>query len=354
MKPFHKLAIDIPAQVALLKQRGLNIQNDESACRLLEVVGFFRLIPYMRALQRTGPADHVFRPGVSVHALTQLYEFDRKLRLLVIDALERVEVAARSAISHHMGLRYGTHWYLHKPLFRREYRHGALLDGIGRRQEEARRDHERECRRIDASQASASRKAQLKSRRARESYTRHYTLTYSDPNLMPGWAVLEEISLGELSHLFKGLARDADRKAIAQRLFLPGPLLQSWLHSLTVVRNICAHHARLWNREFGICPEQPRKIDFAWPQYLRKPGPHGRLFTILCILELLVCRVSPQSRWGRRLYELLEDFPQINPNAMGFPVHWQLDPFWRRSAEPPCANATSPIDTPPACHPMPV
>ncbi|ALZ34723.1 Abi family protein [Pseudomonas aeruginosa] len=331
MKPFQKPAIDIPAQLALLKQRGLSIQDEAKAHCFLEAVSFFRLTPYMRPFQIPEDADHAFKAGTRLRDLTRLYDFDRRLRLLVIDAIERIEVAARAAISNHMGPTHGAHWYLQRQLFQGSYRHQELLDSIRNKQDRARQDHQRECRRIDASRASTERKEQLKNLRAKESYARHYALTYDAPDLMPAWAAMEEITLGDLSHLFKGLARDADRKAIARRLDLPGPLLQSWLHTLTTIRNICAHHARMWNRELGIRPELPKTVTFLWPQHLQEPGQHTRVFTVLCILNLLMRRVSPHTSWDRRLHELLADFPETNLRAMGFPPDWQQDPFWQLS-----------------------
>ncbi|WP_285352513.1 Abi family protein [Pseudomonas sp. ME-P-057] len=328
MKLFSKPAIDIPEQLALLKQRGLAIQDEGRAHCFLEAVSFFRLTPYMRPFQLSEDAEHGFRPGTRLHALTRLYDFDRRLRLLVIDAIERIEVAARAAISNHMAPQYGAHWYVEPRFFQRDYRHQALLDSIRSKQDKARHDHLRECRRIDTSQAPDARKGHLKSLRAKESYARHYALTYDTPELMPAWAAMEEITLGELSHLFKGLARDADKKGIARRLSLPGPLLQSWLHSLTTIRNICAHHARLWNRELGIRPELPKTVNFPWPAHLQKPGQHARMFTVLSILNLLMRQVSPHTSWDRRLHELLGEFTEINLAAMGFPSDWQNDPFW--------------------------
>ncbi|MGN8248874.1 Abi family protein [Pseudomonas sp. SMV7] len=108
---------------------------------------------------------------------------------------------------------------------------------------------------------------------------------------------MEELTLGDLSHLFQGLGRDADRKAIARLFGLPGPLLQSWLHTLTTIRNICAHHDRLWNPELGIRPERPKTASISWPQYLQRSEQHVRTSTVLCILSLLVRQVSPEATW---------------------------------------------------------
>lgn len=123
MRVFDKPVIGVPAQIALLKQRGLRIQNEAKAHRFLEAVSYFRLTPYMRTFQRKEDQDHPFRDGAGFKDLTRLYEFDRRLRLLVIDAIERVEVAVRSRISDHMGPLHGGHWYLNARLFQHTYDH---------------------------------------------------------------------------------------------------------------------------------------------------------------------------------------------------------------------------------------
>jgi abortive infection bacteriophage resistance protein len=328
MRVFHKPVIDIPAQIALLKRRGLQIQDEARAHCFLEAVSYFRLTPYMRTFQQTGNQNHLFRHGAGFRDLTRLYEFDRRLRLLVIDAIERVEVAVRSMISNHMGPLHGGHWYVNACLFQHTYDHTRLLETINAKQLAAKRDYERECQRIDRLQTSEHRKSQLKHRRASESYARHYPVNYDSPSLMPGWAMLEELTLGELSHLFKGLARDSDKKAISSQLGLPAPLLLSWMHTLTTIRNLCAHHARLWNRELGIRPELPKKPSFSWPIALIQEGPHPRIYPVLCILNHLTCRVSPHSRWDIRLHELMREFPQVDQRAMGFTEHWHQDTFW--------------------------
>lgn len=195
----------------------------------------------------------------------------------------------------------------------------------------ATRDYERECLRVDRLHTDDNRKDHLKRQRAKESYARHYPNTYDHPSLMPGWAMLEELTLGDLSHLYKGLARDADKKAVARRLGLPAPLLQSWLHTLTTVRNMCAHHSRMWNRQLGIRPELPRKANFPWPNHLLQPGPHTRIFSTLCMLNHLVHQISPHTHWDQHLYHLISDFPHLNLKAMGFPRDWYQDPFWHVS-----------------------
>ncbi|SED33879.1 Abi family protein [Pseudomonas marginalis] len=328
MRTFSKPAIDVPAQLELLKHRGLNVQDEVGAASFLQSVSFFRLTPYMRPFQQPEDVNHRFRDGSQFEQLTRLYDFDRQLRLLTMDAIERVEIASRSAISNHMGPAHGSHWYINSQMFHQMFDHQRLLTTLSLKQSTAMRHFQRECESIDRLRADDMRKRLLKRQRAKESYARYYPATYVHPPLMPGWAMLEELTLGDLSHLYKGLAKDADKKAIAKRLGLAAPLMQSWLHTLTTIRNMCAHHSRLWNRELGIRPELPRKANFLWPGQLFQPGPHTRIFAALCILNHLMHQVSPHSHWDQRLHRLIYEFPEVSLKAMGFPLDWYQDPFW--------------------------
>jgi len=125
-----------------------------------------------------------------------------------------------------------------------------------------------------------------------------------------------DAGLHQITHLY-----DFDRRS-------PAPLLAFWLHTLTVVRNICAHHARLWNRELGIRPERPRQSDFPWPTYLHETAPLTRIAVVLAILHHLMQQASPNTRWHQRLIELFDAFPDISRRALGLPDDWQADTFW--------------------------
>lgn len=328
MAVFTKPAITPIEQLELLKKRGLTIIDESRSLCFLEAVSFFRLTPYMRPFQN-GNSDHQFKDGAKFSQLTKLYDFDRRLRLLVIDAIERTEVAVRAHISNELGCKYGAHWYLDKAHFKKTYQHQRLLQAVQEKQQAALDDYARECQRIEQLKTTDEKyKTYLKNKRRQESYARHYALTYQQPDLMPSWAMLEEISLGELSHLYKGLARDKDKKSIANGFDLFPPLLESWLHTLTVIRNICAHHARLWNRELGIKPAYPTQKDFSWPSYLNKDHPHTRIAIVFSILHHMMQRVSPDTGWHNRLFSLFDEFSDISLKSMGLPDDWKEDEFW--------------------------
>lgn len=320
----------MPQQIQLLKDRGLKFKDEYRATLFLEAVSFFRLTPYMRPFQNYGDSQHHFKVNVGFRQISQLYEFDRRLRLLVMDAIERVEVATRARISTHMGPMYGAHWYLDKQWFKNRYDHTRLMVTINEKQQKDQLSYRKECERIDNSkQTDDAHKAKLKQRRAQESYGRHYPLAYCQPIYMPGWAMFEELTLGELSHLYKGLANDSDKKAIARSVGISAPLLESWLHTLTMIRNICAHHGRLWNRELGIKPEKPKSTNLVWPQYLKGDNSHTRIAVVLAILHHLMQQVSPHTHWHFRVIELFREFEEIPLSAMGLQDNWKEDEFWK-------------------------
>lgn len=330
MREFIKPVINIEQQIQVLKNRGLTIQDEAKAKLFLQAVSYFRLSPYMRPYQLNHNPSHSFKPAATFKQVTQTYEFDRKLRLLIMAAIERVEVAVRAIISNYLGPKYNNaHWYLDRGLFKQRYAYYRLLQTIDRKQADALQSYQRESQRIDkARDKSTQDKETLKARRAKENYARHYSLIYSKPGLMPGWAMLEELTLGDLSHLYAGLAKDADKKAIAQMLGLSMPLLESWLKTLTTIRNICAHHDRLWNRELGIKPELPKDNAIQWPSYHKHTQDNMRVAVVVSILQHFMLQISPHDDWKKKLIQLLQDYPEIQKTMMGFPSDWIKDPVW--------------------------
>lgn len=321
MTRFTKPALTAQQQLDLLIERGLQVQDTERALRLLEVTTLFRLSPYMRPFQNPADSAHVFMPGSQLAHIVRIYRFDSDLRQLMMMALERVEVAVRACISNHMAPSYGPHWYLERNLFSSRYRHRNMIGDIEATLAAERAKFQREQQQIHSSHVPDKVKQRRIDSRKRDNYPRFYAETYSNPDLPPSWAALEMMSLGTISHLYQGLAKDRDRKSIANRFGLPQRVLGSWLHTLTFVRNICAHHARLWNRELGI----PPRWDDGIPTPDGRPGRDvpRRLFTVLAMLTYLTTQISPDTRWPGRLQALLAEYPDIPRKPMGFPDDWQ-------------------------------
>ena len=134
------------------------------------------------------------------------------------------------------------------------------------------------------------------------------------------------MSFGKLLTMFNGIS-DGIKKTIAKQYGIEDKILKSWMGSLNVIRNICAHHGRLWNRELGFKPLIPRKKKH--PQWhIPVAIPQNRAFGILTILHYLLSYIAPQSKWHNRLIQLLNAYPEISQKSMGFPENWQNSPIW--------------------------
>ena len=313
---YDKPPLSLDELVGRLVERGLHVPEPERAARYLRHIGYYRLSPYAIPFQQAG-ADHTFRPGVSFDDLLDLYVFDRALRLLVMDALERVEVAVRAALTDHTSTTHDdSHWYTEARHFQDRTRHVKLMKII-----------QETCDvRLRGSPESGD--DSLVHRSALE----HYLTTYGSPDLPPSWLMVESLTIGQLAGLYKNLAARSDRTAVAKSIELTEPVLASWLATYVRVRNVCAHHGRLWNLGLGVYPAIPASPKISWltdPDALPENS-KKRLYPVLISLQSVLDMVSPRSSWARRLHELLSTRPQMNLAGMGLPTNWADDDFWRR------------------------
>lgn len=313
---YSKDALSLDALVERLSDRGLKITDRTRTARYLRHIGYFRLSPYTIPFQQGGP-DHLFRDGVTFDDVLDLYVFDRLLRLLVMDALERVEVAVRAALTDHMSTIYDDpHWYTDAAHFRNQYKHAKLLQIVRKTCEDRLRGTP------DNGEDSLVHRSALE----------HYLTTYGAPELPPSWLMLETLTIGQVESTIGNLRRRSDRTAVAKSIGVNEPVLASWMRTYVRVRNVCAHHGRLWNVGLGVYPAIPTSSAISWlrgtdalPERSEK-----RLYPVLVSLQSVLDTISPRSSWARRLHALLSDRPQMNLVGIGVPEDWTDDEFWAR------------------------
>lgn len=297
-RPFTKRPTTYAEQVEQLRQRGMQVDDAERAAFYLQHLNYYRLGAYWLPFE-ADHGSHRFRPGTRFEAVLDLYIFDRELRLLILDAIERFEVSARAQWAYQLAHQHGTHAHLDPGLAHNVERWQYNLDRLSD-----------EVRRSD------------------ETFVKHLTQNYQEA-LPPVWAVCEVMSLGLLSRWYQNLRPMATRRAIASVYACDQRVLQSWLHHLTFIRNTCAHHSRLWNRDFTIIPELPRTK----PASLATASIAGsrKLYNTLLILLHLMDAIAPDHHWRQRLVALI-DTHQPPVQAMGFPEGWRTTPLWREAA----------------------
>jgi abortive infection bacteriophage resistance protein len=297
---FEKPAVSIPDQIELLKRRGMVVGDDARAKHYLKFISYYRLRAYWLPFEvpAVNDGDHAFLEGTAFEDVLALYIFDRELRLLILDAIERVEVALRAQWAHHMAMTHGPHGYLDQGLYKREDRHGRAITALSE-----------------------------EFKRSRDTFAEHYRRKYSSPKLPPVWMAAETISFGQLSKWIFNLSRSADRNAIARPFGLDERVLTSFCHHMSYIRNICAHHGRLWNKRFTVTmtvPRSPAKLALA----VRGAEPR-HLHNTLVMLDFLLSIIAPGTEWRARVVALIDGCPLAQPAAMGFPSDWRTRPAWR-------------------------
>jgi abortive infection bacteriophage resistance protein len=301
---FNKPPLTYEKQLEQLIQRGLKVKDSQNALHYLEHLNYYRLAAYWWPFQ-SNVEQHTFKPGASFEKALDRYRFDRELRLLILDAIERIEVSLRTGWAYRIGHTYGSHGILDSNIFK--------IDSAKWRYQE------QLC------------SLQLEVDRSKEGFIAHFRENYDEP-IPPVWALVEVMSLGQLSKWFVNLKRRSDRQAIARRFRVDEEVLCSFLHHLTFVRNICAHHSRLWNREFTFIPKLPRHRPAALISQLN-PRKKRRIYNTLQILAFFMDLLCPNHSWRKRLHDLIENQPDLMPH-MGFPVGFDLVNFKTPLAEP--------------------
>ncbi|RLD87693.1 MAG: hypothetical protein DRJ09_09795 [Bacteroidetes bacterium] len=300
---YNKPPLTIAQQIRKLKDRGLIIDDEERAARYLSFISLYRLRAYTYPFQDNVNPDQPFYPGVTFNRVLQTYLFDRKLRLLVFDAIERIEIAFRTQIIYQYSQKHGGNWYENKELYRKSY------------------FYEQDLRLIDK---------ELK--RSNEVFIKHYKNKYSSPRQPPAWITFEVFSLGLLSKIYENLRISEEKKTIARKFGLNHPkVLESWMHSLSVIRNICAHHSRLWNRELPASMKIPKITNDTWLS--NTDFPQGKMYLPLSGILYLLNIIIPHNHFNRKLKTLLLQYPEIPLNQMGFPDDWENEQLWSNKTD---------------------
>lgn len=296
---FHKPPLSVEEHIALLQSRGLIIKDIGYCINLLTYIGYYRLSGYMIPFYTQPSHKHLFIGGATFEDIIKDYEFDRQLRVLCLGAIEKIEVAFRTVILNYMCLvQKDTHWYSNKDYFSDYTYHNDLM------------------RKLEGEVGKTSEKPR---RKQKEVFIDHYHKKYSHPTLPPAWMIFETLSFGDLSFLFKHL-RNIYKKKVADYFSMDDKILSSWIHSLCYLRNLCAHHSRVWNREMSIPPKIANRY-----KHIQTCGESNYFFGQTVIIKVLLDKVDPENNWLRSLDRLFKEFNKNTDNIlkMGFPPNWE-------------------------------
>ncbi|WP_437193275.1 Abi family protein [Planctomicrobium sp. SH527] len=296
--PYPKPWLSYAHQVALLVSRGLTVADPAAAAQFLSHVNYYRFSGYCLAFEQP---HHEFRPGVTFEDISAAYAFDVALRDLLTEALEIIEVDVRTTFAYHFGQQHGAFGHTKPVNFFQKFDHADLI----------RRLHE-----------EADRSSEL--------FIKHFRRCYLEYPDLPIWMLTEVVSFGTLVRMFRGMQRH-DQQAVATRYGMQATFFGPILLHLVYVRNLCAHHSRLWDRIWSVKATLPRGPMWQPPLLPQ----NERLFSTLCLTQHLLKRCpligSFGAEWRDRLHQLLRNPPNSADalNCMGIPPNWEQHPVWK-------------------------
>lgn len=294
---YTKQPISVAEQIEILKQRGLIIDNEAEAVAVLERISYFRLAAYWRPMEQD-KAQHVFKPESHFNSVFSLYQFDSELRTFLFNYIQHIEIAVRTRMIQQFSMKYGAFWFMNQHLFINEDIFQKHFNSLRKAVE-----------------------------RTNDDFILEHFQRYDIPDMPPAWKILELATLGTLSRMYNNFADNTLKKQVARSFTIPQhEFMRNWLENLTVVRNICAHHARLWNNYSSIQIRLPHRLSHPW--LTNFDVPKGRLYPQLCCIAYWLRAIDPQSTFVADLKALLVKYPTVDPTAMGFPKGWLQEPLW--------------------------
>lgn len=307
---YAKQPTTVDQQAALIASRGLVVRDEARLKRELLTIGYYRLSGYWLHFEEPPTNGDTrskrFKSGTRHEDVIDLYIFDRKLRLRIMEAIERLEVAVRASWTYRLSLAAGSHAHLDPANFRDRHKHAERLQRL--------------------------KEAVAKSN---EQFIRHYTRKYTRPPEPPIWAATEVLTIGELSKWYELTASRQVRAEVAADLGISSTQdLSSILQVLSFVRNICAHHGRLWNRHMTKRLPAFREAGRELVMDRHRPGtPQNSLYNVMVACLHMLRVQSPDTTYAARLAALVMDAATARQRmAMGFPTDWRERPIWGLAA----------------------
>ncbi len=300
----------IADQISLLKQRGMLFRDEGNASHFLKNISYYRLKGYWWDMQ-SDVTTHAFNANTYFEDVVDRYNFDRHLRLILFDAIERIEIALRTKMIYHLSMSYGGLWHLDATLFNSSTVtiNGSVVTIHQHTIEELKKEFNR----------------------SQEIFIKDHRYRYQNCDA-DAWKTLEVASMGTLSKLYKNLQHQLPEKSmIAKEMGLNlHSELSSWLEAITYTRNIIAHHSRLWSRNMAKRPVENlnnppgRWFDGPLTQVQTK-----KPFFIISAMVYLSNAVTPGHHIKNKILDLFDTNPHIPIYKLGFLNNWKNEPIWR-------------------------
>lgn len=311
---YLKPHLSISDQADQLIKRGLIAKKSDLENRLTDV-SYYRLSSYWYPFRRQNPAGGSVPlddlcSNTSLDLIWDHYIFDRQLRFLIMDAIERIEVSVKTRLVYSLTKTDGAFGYISPAIFDKQFmnKHSKWIARV------------REC--VDRVKTMSP---------CIKHFFKKYGDNHTDP---PMWIAAEAFDYGTMSRLFS-YARRGIRQKVVNELGIPAPVLNSWLVCLNVVRNSCAHHEYIWCRAWINKPIIPRHNSLWKSSISDSPSPstfyRDGTGTVLVMCRHLLRIIAPTSEWHQRVEVLFNRFigKGIDYSKIGLPVNWLQHDLWK-------------------------
>lgn len=297
-------------QLQHLSDKGLHIADESMVLHHLGRVNYHRLKGYWTDLLDSS-AIRCFREGVEFEDIIVRYKLDKALRSMLFSALETIEVALRTKMIYHLSYKFGCMFYekaelFDNPVFHRKH----LIDLRG------------------------------EFMRSNEGLVKHYKRKYGiwkDNQCMtlsqspPSWVIFELASFGTLSKLYKNLQHQLPEKSLIANEFglNSHSELASWLEALVYLRNLVAHHARLWGRKIVKQPKILQKTKNPWLKSTLNEQASCKPYLLISILAYLCQALGDEDGFTKQVLELMKSQKELPITELGFVQDWEKEELWR-------------------------
>ena len=305
-----KPAYTISEQIALLKQRGMTFGNEAQAYELLKNISFYRLKGYWRDML-IDKAQLDFKPDTCFEDIIERYDLDRKLRQILFGAIEQIEIAVRTKMIYHLSLAYGGLWYLNPAWFENNPK---LKNEV-----------------LQTTHLHTLADLNKEFNRSQEIFIRNHQRLYTGQPA-EAWKMLEVASMGTLSKFYKSLKITLPEKGIiAKEMGVNSPhVFTGWLEAIAYLRNIIAHHSRLWCRTLMKRPSmQLNNPAGAWFIQAVKQGQIDKPFSTISCMVYLCKHLNQTDEIKQKIIDLIDSYPNVPIYKLGFFNHWRTAPLWK-------------------------
>lgn len=280
----HQPPMTIDEQVENLKSLGLIINDEEYAKKILNDISYFRLVKaYSLGFK---PKNGNYNDGVTFEQIVELYLFNANFRQITFAEIEKIEVNVRCRIANYFAETYGVLGYKESTNFVDEEYHKTFVEDI---EEEV-------------------------GRNSKAPFVKNFRDNYEGGEL-PIYALVEVFSFGTLSKFYKNM-KNADKKVVAKSFGIGYTYLESWLESISYVRNICAHYGRLYNAKLSKTP-------ILYKEYSQAGIGNNRMFGILLCMKQILKNDKHWNLYVDQIAMLIDKYEKVDVKTMGFPENWK-------------------------------